>query len=260
MNASSKRTNRSLPFQYLANATLVAGRSNRKSGVPVHFTLRFGEDRFVLKRLGVTLVDVTIGIRASYINFELDNCSMPEAEWAINPTAPQSLSTERVIVVTNTTAQEKAKGSKSTLDPLGATDTTILPLIKSSFESQRSQKHENRSVVETRTSFNKELFSISARGTASYPSWHIRALPDEDMLVGTLVDNARCVVAQPDGPKAQVRAMLVVPSHGYVLRRSDGSTTNRPNRWGITKLLIKKHLLSRPHLLAALDLQPPSLG
>jgi hypothetical protein len=259
MAVRSTNTNNPMALKYLANAVLTPGRTNRKTGVPLNLTLRFGEDRFVWSKLGVELVNVTIGIRETYINFELCSCSFPEADWAVNPVQPQSVVLEQSISNVESTVVEYTKSNRSAAKP-SFDITDGMPASNSTFDRQKSRKNEDRSSTETRIAFSQEYFSVVARGTATSPSWHIRALPGWEMLNGTVIDNARFVVALTEGVKSQIDLVLDVPMHGYVFRADDGKMTSQPNRFGIIGLLIKKHVLPKRRSVAKLELQSQIVG
>jgi hypothetical protein len=66
------------------------------------------------------------------------------------------------------------------------------------------------------------------------------------MLRGTVLDDQRFATALATGPSPSVRISVEIPRHGYVLLREGGELAKTPNRWGLTRLLLRKHLLSRP--------------
>jgi hypothetical protein len=239
----------------LVNGSLRKGRSNRK-GVAVYLTLRFGEDRLSFRIAGLTLVDVGVGIRTAYLNWTLKDCSLPEGGWTLNPQIEAAVTVQRQLSDTTHRTHEERERSKSAAE-IGGVLSKAAPSVRTKADSERLRaiKSGRTETHEIKDNFKQVLCTVIARGTSSLPSWHLEVPPGHQSLRGTLIDDQRFALAIATGPSPSAQVFLEVPRHGYALKAEGGELAKTPNKWGLTRLLLQKHLLSKPIPIAEISLE-----
>jgi hypothetical protein len=239
---------------YLVNGSLKKGRSNRK-GVGLDLTLRFGEDRLTFTYAGITLIDVGIGIRSAFLNWTLYNCHLPEGEWMLDPKIESTLTVQRTSTDTLSQKNDDARGLYATIACNSEPSLALVELLKLGAKRQHTRSAERTEGHEVKDTFEQVICTITARGNSHLPSWQIEAPPGRQTLRGTLLADQRFALAVGTGPHASISISLEVPRHGYLLRAECGELARAPNKWGLTRLLLQKRLLSKPIHITQISLE-----
>jgi hypothetical protein len=191
-------------------------------------------------------VDVWVGISAACLNFVLTNCILPEESWAYNP-AVEATTVQRVIIQ-SASREAESRNARRTANRVsfGLSGGTVGATAKSTKARERDTRNQEVAALETRDTFPHVAHLLQARGNSEAPSWHVEAPPSEPILKGTILQDMRFAQAYTVGPNPTIKVDIELPKHGVVIRDHIGNLDKLPNKKGLTKWLLTRHLCSRP--------------
>jgi hypothetical protein len=232
----------------LVYSSLRTAKSN-KPGQSVHLTLRFGQERFRFERLGITLADLYVGIRRAFLNFSLNDCLMPDEDWAVDPPIEVGRAISRTVGDSHSSKRQTSKSAKSSVGASLSSDAVPGGKLSSKIEVAVAEKIEQQAAEMVSDEFERTLQFVSARGGPRNPSWDIGCPPDDTILRGALFkDQHFCrVVATGDHPHATVS--LEIPKNGLVIKDQTGAFDFLPNKRALTRMLLSQAFCKQPLLL-----------
>jgi hypothetical protein len=234
----------------LVYSSLRTAESN-KPGLNVHFTLRFGEQRFHVQKLGYTALDLFVGVRHAFLNFSLEDCSMPDEDWAIDPPIETNREVSRVVGASKANSAQSEDASKASLGVKVAGGAIPTGELTSTGEVAISEARESKSTEEISDEFERTISFVTARGGPDNPSWDIRPPSDELILRGALFKDQRFSRVVLTGDKPQAVVSLEIPKDGLVIKDETGAYNSLPNKLGLTRMLLTRAFCKDPLLLIA---------
>jgi hypothetical protein len=231
----------------LVYSSIRTAKSN-KPGHSVHLTLRFGEQRFHFQKLGVTIADLYVGVCHAFLNFGLNDCVMPDEDWAIDPPIEVERAVDRVVGDTHSGKQHRSASSKGSLK--GAVSAAA-PTGESGAEVEvataESTEQQTRETVSDQ--FARTLSFVTARGGPGNPSWDIGCPSDDRILRGALFKDQHFCRVVPTGDTPQATVTLEIPKDGLVIKDKTGAYDLLPNKRALTRMLLSREFCQEPLLL-----------
>lgn len=212
-------------------ATEVAYKNRNSPGGNLFLTVRFSDD---IVSFGP--INIRVAVTRAFLNFTLDNCTMPLAG-KLEDVWPAASKTTEVV-------HKQSSSAESSKDTVAA-GGSISAIPSASLRGQRDTTSSKCSSMDVQATVTANYPHISWRGERGSPSLAFNSRPLKDFLSGTLLNNEIVGTVEPKSKYYGFGIELEIPRSGLLVE-TDDKFYSYPNKRGLLKIIAAIQLCRRP--------------
>lgn len=202
---------------------------SNKVGKTISLTVRGSEGK-----AGWNFPTIRYAIRRFYLNFDIEDCVLPEEDWNIDGINLSEIEIEH--------QESESSGKNAQLESGWSLATSDAGSTGISLKSSKAKQHE----ASQGRRYSAKYQPVLAHGDAKAPQWSLSSENPLSPLLGTLIKESHFCRVEPTGIRPKVSVSFTIPYDALLFKKSDGRYISG-NKYGIIRLILRAALCEKKH-------------